>query len=1009
MLKKLNTALRLLVVGLLIYPLPLAYATEVTVNEGFEDSTYEAGITISLHTGSSAPFIYTSETNQYGTTGNSLGLYSGEHKFDFSDDISVYEVSFRASAVNNAWSIEWHFKDGTSETTNHAAQSNSNLPTMYEDIYKSYTDYNAVEGNTDKFIDYFIIDLSDLSLVDTMYWQYDDAVSTGSFATTTTTTLVSGIGDPSNLSVSANLHSGDITIDWDGATGYQYDAERYAVAFSNDNFQSMNYAVSTGNVGSETALNTEYTFTKTYLDSDFDAGDTIYFKIRADNDTDSQYSNWTAVASYTIQDVAAGVTNLTIENTEYQGLKFTWTNPGTGWSSPTSYKIEYSDGDNTWNYDDDDVYSQDITDASLTTYNLESIAAGTYWFSFYACTQNGSWCHGNQGTSPVQITVNANTPTTTIPPSLGPPMNPVVTQEYNVGVKVDWDVPNSGNQTAESYELYYRTSAEDEIKVDGITETEYTIPYGNIPNGDYTFSIRAYDSDNSIFSGYSTEPTLTVFNQKAQDDWEAAEAARKAEEARIAAEKAEQERLAELQRQRDKNLAETGYSETDAERSAREQREYEEEQARLKALEDERIRNADETGYYETNSERADREQREYEEEQARLAELERQRVSNQADTGYYETDAERSERERLEVEEAAKKAIEAATKSSTDDGEGDGEPLSKEDQDKLDKLVDTIIDLKKTLKPIEVPIEPVIEIKEIIVVVTTTTTSTTTTTIPIIEDFADEEVQDGQVETDTLDSKEGDKEIQPTDLSDEEVEVLVEAAEEAITEVVEVEELTEVFEDKAIEIIEEEELETLSKEEVEAYEEAVEEAVAEVVAELDTEEKVEVVKEVAKVSVQNLGNADTTTKAVVKAVVKEVTKVETVAELDEEEKQAVGEVLGFSEETAAQDVEIIAEAAAKEENIATAVDEYVERAIANENVEDFTLADVVTEVQIEAFISDPVGAIIDVDLENIDFATIGQDMTQDQRQKSKEVVVPVIIASQIVAQAGALISRRPF
>jgi len=45
----------------------------------------------------------------------------------------------------------------------------------------------------------------------------------------------------------------------------------------------------------------------------------------------------------------------------------------------------------------------------------------------------------------------------------------------------------------------------------------------------------------------------------------------KAEEERIAKEKAEAE--AELQRQRDKNLSETGYSETDAERSAREQKE----------------------------------------------------------------------------------------------------------------------------------------------------------------------------------------------------------------------------------------------------------------------------------------------------------------------------------------------------------------------------------------------------------------------------------------------------
>ena len=990
MLKRLNTALRLLVVGLLIYPLPIAIAQEVTVNEDFTDNTYQASLTISG--GNSNAYIYTSENNQYGTTGNSLGITSGTYSFEFSSDIDVYEVGFVVGAVNNAWSIKWYYADGTDETVNKNAQSNSNLSTMYETIYKSYTDYNAVEGNTDKFITKFEVTLSDLSLLDTLYWQYDDG-------------LTAGIGAPTNLTVSANLHSGDISIDWDAATGYQYSAERYAIGF--DKANPPMYGVSTGNVGDSNALNTEYTFSKSYLQSALDAqvGDTIYFKIRSDNDTNSKYSNWTSIASYTIQDVAAGVTNLTIENTEYQGLKFTWTNPGTGWSSPTSYKIEYSDGDNTWNYDDDDVYSQNISDASLTTYNLESIAAGTYWFSFYACTQNGSWCHGNQGTSPVQITVNANTPTTTIPPSLGPPMNPVVTQEYNVGVKVDWDVPNSGNQTAESYELYYRTSAEDEIKVDGITETEYTIPYGNIPNGDYTFSIRAYDSDSSIFSGYSTEPTLTVLNQKAQDDADAeAERERKrkeyeAEQARIAAEeKAEQERLAELQRQRDSNFNQTGYSETDAERSAREQREYEEEQARLKALEEERIRNADQTGYLETNSERADREQREYEEEQARLAELERQRVSNQADTGIYETDAERSERERLEVEEAARKATIAATKATTDD-EGDGEPLTKDEQDKLDLLVDTIIDLKKTLDPEQYAVEEeVFEIKEVIIVAPTTT-STTTTTLPIIEDFADEEV-DEILEVEPLPSEKRDEEIP---LTVEEVEILVEETEEAIAEVV------------TIEIVEEEPIDTegLTEEEVfEAEEKADEELTEKVeaaVAELPTEEKVKVVQAVAETKIQNLGNADKTTQKIVQAVVKEVTKVETVAELSEEEKTEVGQVLGFTEEEASEDLEIIAEQAASDENTAQALDEFVERSIASSEVENYTLADVVTEVQIEAFLSNPVGAIIDVDLTSVDFATIGQDMTSDQRQKSKEVVVPIIIASQIVAQAGALISRRPF
>ena len=177
----------------------------------------------------------------------------------------------------------------------------------------------------------------------------------------------------------------------------------------------------------------------------------------------------------------------------------------------------------------------------------------------------------------------------------------------------------------------------------------------------------------------------------------------------------------------------------------------------------------------------------------------------------------------------------------------------------------------------------------------------------------------------------------------------------------------------------------------------------------METEELVVVVVQVAEVGVENLAVADEQTVKVVQAVVAEVVDTETVEELSEEEAQAVGEILGFTEEEAADDVKIIAEAAAKEEAVATAVEEYVERAIENKDIENFTLADVVTEVQVEVFLADPVGAIIDVDLESIDFATIGQDMTSDQRQKSKEVVVPVIIASQIVAQAGALITRRPF
>ena len=106
--------------------------------------------------------------------------------------------------------------------------------------------------------------------------------------------------------------------------------------------------------------------------------------------------------------------------------------------------------------------------------------------------------------------------------------------------------------------------------------------------------------------------------------------------------------------------------------------------------------------------------------------------------------------------------------------------------------------------------------------------------------------------------------------------------------------------------------------------------------------------------------------------------------------------------------MEIIAEQAAKDVNISTAVDEYVGRAIENQDVENFTLADVVTEVQVEAFLTNPIGELVSVNIElsDVSLESISSGMTTDQKEKAQEVVVPVIIASQIVAQAGALIRR---
>jgi len=924
MLKRLNTALRLLVVGLLIYPLPIAMANHVPTQAPYGTNasndvnagTFTIGILGSDGFEDSPPESYTiffsqssgiTETNSFCVT-TSFGH-------------SANTWQYHTFSLDN---LKYYFNDPAGTNIYYRVRSNN----ITDYSFSTLTDQNTWNLYAGTPFDYN---------------QTDWSAPTGDNACDDPK-ILDGIGDPSNLTTSANLHDGSITIDWDSALDrYEYSAERYAIGF--DKANPPMYGIATGNVGDSNALNTEYTFSKSYLQSALSAtvGDTIYFKIRADNDTNSKYSNWTSIASYTIQDVASGVTNLSISNTEYQGLTFSWTQPNTGWSAVESYRIEYK-------LSSEETYTGiDIADASATSYTIEDISAGTYDFVVYSCTDSGSYCHGGQAGPNTNFIVNQNTATTTttIPPTVGPPMNVTVAQTYNQGVKVDWDVANSGDLTAETYELYFRTDAKNETVVYNISETEYTIPYASIPNGDYTFSVRGYSSDDNAYSSFSTEPTLTVFNKKAQDDADAqaayeAEQARIAEENRIAAEKAEEERKAEEARK------------AEADRIAKEKAE---EEARIEA---ERIA------------------------EEKRLAEEERLRL---------EKEAELAELARIEAEKEAQiqKELEESILKDVDT-----DNLSDDEKKDLKVLVDTIQELQETLEVIEYE-EEIFELEEIVIVAPSTTT-TTTTTLPIKEDFADEETELDEVEIDPLPSEERDSEVQ---LTEEEVEILVEETEEAIAEVI------------TIEIVEEEPIDTegLTEEEVvEAEEKADQELTEKVeaaVAELPTEEKVKVVQAVAETKIQNLGTADKTTQKVVQAVVKEVTKVETVATLSEEQKTEVGQVLGFTEEEASEDLEIIAEQASKDENTAQALDEFVERSIASADVEDFTLADVVTEVQVEVFLENPVASLIDVNITEMDLGSLGDDMTSDQRQKSKEVVVPVIIASQIIAQAGALMTRR--
>ena len=186
----------------------------------------------------------------------------------------------------------------------------------------------------------------------------------------------------------------------------------------------------------------------------------------------------------------------------------------------------------------------------------------------------------------------------------------------------------------------------------------------------------------------------------------------------------------------------------------------------------------------------------------------------------------------------------------------------------------------------------------------------------------------------------------------------------------------------------------TIEAEEVTAVVESI------VVEEVTTEKAIEIIEQVNDIGVQELDQVSVEVQEVVQAVVEEA--IADVEELTEEQVEVVAEVL----QVATADVAIIAESVKDDEVIAEAVEEYVARAVANTDVENYTLADVVTEISYEAFLENPIETFVDFDnLGDITIANIGDDMTNDQKEKAQEVVVPVILTR--IASMAAFIFRR--
>ena len=446
--------------------------------------------------------------------------------------------------------------------------------------------------------------------------------------------------------------------------------------------------------------------------------------------------------------------------------------------------------------------------------------------------------------------------------------------------------------------------------------------------------------------------------------------------------------------QRQANFASYGISETDEEQGIREEQEEIIQMEIQEAIEVED--NMAETGYSETDEERAEREARTnvtliigdeevtYTEKEQNDGTIERdkERANNEDLYGCYITDdaLERGDcdftEEVIDEEEIGEEffedddmvlivADEYEDEEFIELTEEELEIFEFDTKEEAEEFIETYLEIEDYIEELEVFEEEIIIIEE---------------DINLIDIF---------ISNDLFPPKEEDV-----------LEDLKEVQDELIDDTTDIEE--EIFEDE-VEIYKDEEpieeilTEEIIEEEVAEIEEVIEDIVIE---EVTTEEVVEVLEEVNDIGVQNLSEATEEVQEIVQAVVEEA--IEEIEELTEEQVEVVAEIL----QVEAEDVEIIAEAIKDDEIVAEAVEEYVERAVENKDVENYTLADVVTEVQYEEFLENPIEVFVDFeDISEITIDNIGDDMTTDQREKAQEVVVPVILTR--IASMAAFIMRK--
>lgn len=254
------------------------------------------------------------------------------------------------------------------------------------------------------------------------------------------------------------------------------------------------------------------------------------------NLTASAPTSWVEVGSNWFQ---ASVSSNVQDSTNWDTLKIRiWAKDGEGWGGNYGTEIkEVSfqaklDGSGVWT----DLTSL-LTNPQFNSINSNSPPNGwssnASWDtcqSLYTSTLCGfvvnTWTWATPATT---TTTTTSTTTTTVPQTIGPPMNLTgsivevwVGDEVSGGVYLDWDAPNTGNVQPERYAISFRIPpaagwgvATGNVGDENALNTEYTLPFSIFENTggfgqEYVFDVRADNDTLGVYSGWSTQVTLTV-------------------------------------------------------------------------------------------------------------------------------------------------------------------------------------------------------------------------------------------------------------------------------------------------------------------------------------------------------------------------------------------------------------------------------------------------------------------------------------------------------------------